>query len=240
MAQLSWPELERRIAAGTVAVLPVGAACKAHGPHLPMNTDYLQAEWLAAALVQRADVLMWPTVAYGYYPAFTDYPGSVSLARGTFQRMVQEILDDIGRAGTRSVLILNTGISTVAPLRAAADTRPDTMRIALANVYDGPRFRKVTAAVEAQPRGGHADEIETSVMLAVAREYVALDLAQTWTPAAMDVRGPFSRSDPDDPRYSPAGIWGDPTLASADKGRLLLGAMVDDLLTAVAGLQRPS
>ena len=47
-AHLSWPEVERRIKAGAVTVLPVGAACKAHGPHLPMNTDLLQADWLAA------------------------------------------------------------------------------------------------------------------------------------------------------------------------------------------------
>jgi creatinine amidohydrolase/Fe(II)-dependent formamide hydrolase-like protein len=70
-------------------------------------------------------------------------------------------------------------------------------------------------------------------MLAVAREYVALDKAEAWTPPAMDASGAFSRSDPDNPRFSPAGIWGDPTLASEDKGRRLLAAMVDDLLDAV-------
>jgi len=109
-AQLSWLEVGRRIKAGAVAGLLIGAACKEHGPHLPMNTDFLQAEWLAGALVQRTDVLVWPTVSYGYYPAFTDYPGSVSLARETFQRMMQEILSEIRRAGVRTVLILNTGI----------------------------------------------------------------------------------------------------------------------------------
>jgi creatinine amidohydrolase/Fe(II)-dependent formamide hydrolase-like protein len=134
-AHLSWPEVERRIKAGAVAVLPVGAACKAHGPHLPMNTDMLQAEWLAAALVQRAD------------------------------------------------------------------------------------------------------ELETSILLAVGREHVALDKAETWIPPAMAARGPFSRNNPDNPRFSPSGVWGDPTLASEDKGHRLLAAMVDDLLAAVETLQ---
>ena len=133
-AQLSWPEVELRVEAGAVVVLPVGAACKEHGPHLPMNTDFLQAEWLAAALVQRAEVLVWPTVTYGYYPAFTDYPGSVSLTRETFQRMVQEILTEIRRAGVHAVLILNTGISTVESLKDAAGDMPESMRIELANV----------------------------------------------------------------------------------------------------------
>ena len=237
-AHLNWPGVEQRIQAGAVAVLPVGAACKAHGPHLPMNTDQLQADWLAAALVQRADVLVWPAVTYGYYPAFSDYPGSVSLTRATFQHMVQEILGEIRRAGARAVLLLNTGISTIEPLQAAADKLTGELRIELANVYAGPRCRSVTKAIEEQPRGGHADELETSILLVIARERVALDKAQTWTPPAMAASGPFSRSDPDNPRYSPAGVWGDPTLASKDKGRRLLAAMLDDLLAAVETLQQ--
>jgi creatinine amidohydrolase len=237
-AHLSWPEVEQRIQAGAVAVLPVGAACKAHGPHLPMNTDLLQADWLATALVQRADVLVWPAVTYGYYPAFTDYPGSVSLTRATFQQMVREILGEIHRAGARAVLLLNTGISTIEPLQAAADDMAGAMRIELANVYAGPRCRSVTEAIEEQPRGGHADELETSILLVIARERIALDKAQAWITPAMAASGPFSRSDPDNPRYSPAGVWGDPTLASEDKGRRLLAAMLDDLLAAVETLQR--
>jgi creatinine amidohydrolase/Fe(II)-dependent formamide hydrolase-like protein len=236
-AQLSWPEVERRVKAGAVAVLPVGAACKEHGPHLPMNTDFLQAEWLAGALVQRAEVLVWPTVTYGYYPAFTDYPGSVSLTRETFQHMVQEILSEIRRAGVRAVLILNTGISTIEPVKAAVGDMPEAMRIELANVYSGPRCCSVTEALEEQTRGGHADELETSILLAIGREHVALGKAQTWIPPAVAVSGPFSRSDPDNPRFSPSGVWGDPTLASEEKGRRLLAAMVDDLFAAVEALQ---
>ena len=237
-AQLSWPEVEQRIKAGAIAVLPVGAACKAHGPHLPMNTDLLQAEWLAAALVQRTDVLVWPAVTYGYYPAFTDYPGSISMTCETFQCMVQEILGEIGRAGARAVLILNAGISTIGPLQAVAGDMRKTLHIELANIYAGPRYLGAAAAIEEQPRGGHADELETSMLLAINREHVALDKVQTWTPPAMAADGHFSRSDPDNPRFSPSGIWGDPTLASEDKGRRLLAAMVDDLLAAVEVLRR--
>ena len=238
VAQLTWPEVERRIEAGALAVLPVGAACKQHGPHLPMNADLLQAEWLAAALVQRAEVLVWPSVAYGYYPAFRDYPGSASLSAATFRAMVAEILADIGHAGARTVLVLNTGISTIEPLQAAAAVMSEQLRIGLANVYAGPRCRSVTQAIEQQARGAHADELETSILLAIGPEHVALDKAEAWTPSAMAVSGPFSRSDPDNPRFSPSGVWGDPTLASADKGRRLLAAMVEDLLAALETLAR--
>ena len=228
--------MERRIHSAAITVLPVGAACKEHGHHLPMQTDLLQAEWLAAALVQRANVLVWPTVSYGYYPAFTDYPGSISLSRETFQHMVHEILSDIRRAGERSVLILNTGISTIEPLKAVADAMPKEMRIKLANIYDGPCYRSEAETIEEQLSGGHADELETSMMLAIEQQYLSRDKAKAWTPAGMSARGPFSR-DQNNPRFSPTGVWGDPTLASEEKGRRLLAAIVDDLLNAVKELQ---
>lgn len=231
-AQLSWSELERRVHDKTIAVLPIAAACKEHGPHLPMQADLLQAECLAGSLVQRANVLVWPTVTYGYYPAFTDYPGSVSLTRETFQRMVHEILGDIRRTGVRTVLILNTGISTIEPLQDVVDTMPKDICIKLANVYDGPCYRSEAEAIEEQVSGGHADELETSILLAIDRQYVSLDKAVAWTPAAMASSGPFSR-DQHNPRFSPAGVWGDPTLASEEKGRRLLAAMVDDLLALI-------
>jgi creatinine amidohydrolase len=236
---LSWTEVAQRVKTAHAAVLPVGAASKAHGPHLPMNADWLQAEWLADALVRRAEVLVWPTVGYGYYPAFTDYPGTVSLGRDRFQFLIEDILAAICAAGARSVLIVNTGISTIEPLRAALGAVKLQIPMDLANIYEGPVYRSEAAAVEEQPAGGHADELETSILLALGRHYVSLDKAQAWTPAAMAVRGPFSRSDADSPRYSPDGIWGDPTLASVAKGRRLLKAMVEDLAAAVEALRSP-
>ena len=236
-AQLSWSEVESRVRSAAIAVLPVGAACKQHGLHLPMQADLVQAEWLARALVQHANVLVWPTVSYGYYPAFTDYPGSVTLSRETFQHMTHEILSSIHRTGVRTALILNTGISTIEPLQAAADNMSNKMCIKLANVYHGPCYRDQADAIEDQPCGGHADELETSIMLAIDPQCVRQDEAVTWTPAGMAARGPFSR-DQKKPRFSPSGVWGDPTLASEEKGHRLLVAIVDDLLTAVKDLQK--
>ena len=238
IAHLSWPELERRVDANAVAVLPIAAACKEHGPHLPMQTDLLQANWLAGVLVQRAKVLVWPAVTYGYYPAFTGYPGSVSLSRETFQRMVREILGDIQRTGARTVLILNTGISTIEPLQEIVGDLSKEWRITLANVYDGPCYRETAEAIEEQTSGGHADELETSILLAIDRQSVSVDKAVAWTPPTMAATGPFSR-EKGNQRYSPAGVWGNPTLASEEKGRRLLSAMVDDLLALLVVPVRP-
>jgi Creatinine amidohydrolase len=62
---LTWDEVNRRIASGTAAILPIGAGAKEHGFHLPMNTDRIQAEWFATQIAGRFNALIWPTVTYG-------------------------------------------------------------------------------------------------------------------------------------------------------------------------------
>ena len=48
--RLSWDEVARRLENGAAAILPIGAAAKQHGFHLPMNTDRVVAESLAARI----------------------------------------------------------------------------------------------------------------------------------------------------------------------------------------------
>jgi creatinine amidohydrolase len=231
VAEVAWILVAERIAAGAVGVLPVGAASKEHGRHLPMATDWHQAEWLADALVQQANVLVWPTLSYGYYPAFTGYPGSTSLREPTFVTLAAEVLADIQRSGVSSCAVLNTGISTIRPLDAALARVRGFAALRLVNVYSGRRFRAVRSALETQPCGSHADEIETSIMLAVAPEMVDMSRAEPCVSAFTP--GPLNRTDPHAPNYSPGGSYGDPTRASAEKGRALVAAMLADTLEAL-------
>ena len=227
VAKLTWPEVVERIQSGAVAILPVGAAAKEHGRHLPLNTDQLQVEWLSARLIEKANVLVWPTLTYGHYPAFTDYPGSSSLTIATFEKLVEEILLGIFGSGSKSALILNTGISTIAPVERviARMGRP----IELANVYQGRRYLKAEEKTRQQSYGSHADELETSIMLAIAPDKVNMSRAKPWVRQKMQA-GPLVRNDKSHPNYSPDGVYGDPTLATKEKGELLLAAMLKDIL----------
>src|SRR5437762_6245178 len=93
--RMIWSEVVRRIDEGAAAILPIGAAAKQHGLHLPLNTDRIQAEWLSARLAEHIDALVWPTLAYGHYPAFVEYAGSTSLSDATFEAVVAEIASGI-------------------------------------------------------------------------------------------------------------------------------------------------
>lgn len=226
---MRWPDVRPALEAGAAAVLPIGAASKEHGPHLPMATDYLTAEALGRRLAARAHVLVWPTVGYGYYPAFVDYPGSTSVTDGVFGETLHQLVRDLRRAGASRVLLLNTGISTI---RAVERVCSDAVRAC--HVYRAARYLAAVERIAEQPRGGHADECETSVMLHLHPELVAMDEAPTWLEPVAP--GRWSHSDPGSPSYSPPGIFGDATKASAAKGEALVEAMLEDLDAALSRL----
>ncbi len=234
IAAMTWDDVARRLADGTGAVLPIGAGAKQHGLHLPMSTDQLQAEWLAARIAERFDALVWPTRRYGHYPAFVNYAGSCSLAAETFERVVREIVDGLLGFGARPALVLDTGLSTLAPVERAL--APLVTRGAVhIKVHDGPRYGAAVAALGEQHYGSHAEELETSRMLAMAPELVDMARAEASPPggATSFGEGPMTPSDPESPDYSRSGSFGDPTLATRAKGEVLLRAMLEDVLETV-------
>lgn len=230
VAKLTWDAVEARLKAGAVALLPIGAGSKEHGLHLPMNTDQIQAEFFAARIAEKIDALIWPTAAYGHYPAFVDYPGSNSLSAPVYESVINEVAAGILAAGARALIVIDTGISTITPTeRALASFKPT--QVLHLRVHQGSRYRAAVSKLKEQRYGSHADELETSLMLAIAPHVVTMARAEA-SPADRTVAapGPLTRTDASSPNYSPSGSFGDPTLASRAKGDVLLAAMLEDVV----------
>lgn len=221
IADLAWEAVEARLADGAMAILPVGAGAKQHGRHMPMHTDQIQAEWLATRLAESRPLLIWPTLTYGYYPAFRSFPGSVSLSEGLFTALVAEVVVEILRWKPERLFVLDTGISTL-PAVATAVTGTPARHL---RIHEGPRYRAAAGRLRQQADGSHADELETSRMLVIAPGVVEMALAQASPPGA--ITGPLTRVN------APSGSYGDPTLATAAKGEELLAAMLEDLIESI-------
>jgi creatinine amidohydrolase len=230
VAGLTWDRVGERLAAGTRAILPIGAGAKEHGLHMPMATDQVFADYFARVLAENIDALIWPTLTYGAYPAFVAYAGSISVNAETFIALVTEIADAIIDSGAKSLFIIDTGISTIAPVDAAIYASRHNSRVRHITVFRGSRFLTAAHSLMQQPYGSHADEIETSLMLVIAPQLVDMTRARA-SPfsAAGPAPGPLSPHDQRSPNYSPSGSYGDPTLASVDKGTRLLAAILEDL-----------
>lgn len=230
VADLTWDAVADRLADGAAAILPIGAGSKQHGLHLPLGTDAVQAGAYAVEAARQSGGLIWPTLNYGAYPSFTAYAGSVSLTPATVERLVREIVDDLLRQTRAFVLVIDTGLSTVAPVARALASCAEPARAWHWAVYQGAEFQRARHAVQTQAYGSHADEIETSLMLALAPDRVVMARAAA-SPSAADVDAPgrLEPGDPTTPLYAPSGSWGDPTRATVETGEQLLAAIYRDL-----------
>jgi creatinine amidohydrolase len=236
--RMHWDDVARRIKDGAVAILPIGAAAKQHGFHLPLNTDRIQAEWLAGQMAEKLDALIWPTLTYGHYPAFVEYAGSSSLSISTFEALVREVAGQILGSGCPKLLVLNTAISTLAPVDRAL-MRLASDRVRHLWIHEGPRYPRVARQLEEQSHGSHADELETSLMLALAPHLVDMTRAEASPALKEEAPGALTPSDPNSPNYSRSGSYGDPTRATRAKGEALLAAMLDDLHEQAAAFITP-
>lgn len=234
---LSWDEAERVLSSDTIVVIPLGAESKEHGRHLQLNNDFLMAEYLKKRVLDAApqNVVVAPTINYSFYPAFLEYPGSTSLSSDTARAMVTDIVHSLAHYGPKRFYILNTGISTLHPLaEASAELAKDGILLRYTDLTkDAPAEEKVR-----QSGGSHADEIETSMMLFIAPETVRMKKAvRDLNP---NQPGGLTRDPHGKGTYSPTGAWGDPTLATREKGQAITESLVATILKAIADLRQES
>jgi len=237
LEDMTWLEAEQALKPDTVVVIPLGAAAKEHGPHLKLKNDWTIAEYLkekvAQALPGRAVVV--PTVPYFFYPAFVDYPGSVTLSQQTSTDLIKDICLSLSTFGPKRFYVINTGISTVKALR------PAQQQLAAHGIL--LRFTDLEATiagtvrqVSEQEGGSHADEIETSMMLYMAPQDVRMDKAVKDFDKSGS--GKLSRQRSGGLTYSPTGIWGDATLATAEKGERVVQSLIAGVLNDIEELRQ--
>jgi hypothetical protein len=66
LADIAWPEAEKALTEDAVVILAIGNGSEAHGPHLPLSTDFRQAEYVKEQVARRTNVVVAPSVQYGY------------------------------------------------------------------------------------------------------------------------------------------------------------------------------
>lgn len=248
LENLTWVQSVEAFKEYQIAVIPVGGATKEHGPHLPNCVDFALAEEFKRRVAEKARVIMLPTVPYAYYPAFVDWPGSVSIKPETFAHYVMDIVRSIARHGIKKFVIINMGISTTGPLDFAARELTEELGVRVA--ITAGLGRRVISQLRQEEAGTHAGEYETSLMLVIRPEMVDMTRAVkelpprprgsetgTRTPPAVNLLGKMSRHTARGP-FTATGVSGDATLATREKGDKFLEAMEKDLLAFLEDFER--
>ena len=234
---LTWTEAVRHLDTSAVVMIPLGAQAKEHGPHLPLNNDWLLAEYFAKAVSARTPVVVYPTVNYSFYPSFVEYPGSTTLTLGTARDMIVDIVRTIARHGPRRFYILNTGVST---LRALAPARDSLAASGIVMVYTDILTigKAVEDRIRQQAGGTHADEMETSMMLYMHPEVVRMKLApDDYHPGAGGLTRDSATAVREGKVWSATGTYGNATLATRAKGRAIVTAQVQGMVAEIERLR---
>jgi creatinine amidohydrolase len=246
-AQLRAPQIDELLGERSILVQPLGAI-EQHGPHLPLHTDLVIAEAVAAAAVEQvgADVDAWllPALAYTKSNEHAWAPGTVWLSTST----LLAILDDIGRSvattPARRLVFFNGHGGNSALLNVA--NRELRLRHALMTFLAHPGVPPDQGGESAPNElgmGVHSGTDETSLMLHLANELVDLSTVERQVPEHLAsnryVRfgGPVSFGWLSDD-FGGGGVIGDPTAATAERGAELFAGAVDAFCAALAEIAR--
>jgi len=214
-------------------LIPFGAT-EEHGPHLPLATDTLHAAAVGRRLSERRPIFIAPPVPYGVCRSTADHPGTLSISTATLRALAIDIVAALYRQGLRNFILLTghaggTHTSTLVDAGEELLQCYDDVRVAVLTEY-------MLAAQEGRgiietPDDSHAGEIKTSRMLHMHPQLVKGSAEREYPdfPVGILVR--------DKRRYWPNGVWGDPTLATAEKGARLEEAVVDALERLVDRLE---
>lgn len=222
-ASASWEDVATAIEKGLIAVLPVGAV-EQHGPHLPLLTDAVLATGVARRIAEGCDGLLLPAIAYGDAWTAEDWAGTLSLSPETLRRSVEDIGNGLQRMGVKGLITVNGHFGNREPINLAARALSEAGFPVLH--LDYPRLEALAAELmESAPAGPgfyHADEVETSMMLALAPETVRMDRAAPEYPEFPALFGsePMKLS-----AFNRSGVFGDPRPATAEKGEELIAGI---------------
>jgi creatinine amidohydrolase len=227
LEKMTWQGAEKVLTKDAVVVVPLGAASKEHGMHLLLSNDKLLSDYFTDRVVRARAVVVAPMLPYHYFPAFIDYPGSTTLRLETARDLTVDVVRSLAHHGPRRFYVLNTGVSTNKALEPAAqELAKEHILLRYTNLLTaiGPIEKEISK----QEGGTHADEIETSMMLYIAPD--SCDMAK----AVKDYspNGGYLTRDKNNAEgtYSPTGAWGDPTLATREKGARIVEALVAALV----------
>lgn len=228
----TWAELPGDLQqAGASAILPVGAT-EQHGPHLGAGVDFVIAEKLCAVVSERTGVPVLPVIPFGCSLGHSRrWAGTIAVQPITLINYVKDIGDWAYHSGVRRLFIVNAHVTNAAPLRCALEmlrAAHDDLMVALIHTPEiSARVRDFHFADGAD---WHANDAETSLMLAIAPELVREDrLGEADDPDRTDAcvfAHPVNRT-------SVNGVTGAPSRASADKGRAWFAMMADDLADTI-------
>jgi creatinine amidohydrolase len=219
LEELTTEEVAAGLKETKTVIIPYGVL-EAHGPHLPLSTDTIQAYDAAKRAAKLTPLFVAAPVPYGICRSLAGHPGTIGITGDTVRALTRDIVRSMYELGWRN-FILYSGHASALQLVAMEEAAEGLLRtcpqanIAIVLEYDV--LKKKMAGIVETPGDMHAGEIETSRLLVARPDLVRTDRIpeESWreSPKPLLVR--------DVKRYWPSSVEGAPRKATAEKGEKL-------------------
>ncbi len=236
LADMTRDEVEARLSSTPIAILPLGAT-EQHGHHLPLGTDIQLAEAYAMRIAERVDGVILPSIPFGYSWVWQDLPGTITVGHRTLEALLADVIESAERSGFGMLVLVDghdsnkTSMKFVVREYAAHSTFP-VVRLFYPDLDDVRRSNCESGTWHGMI---HACEFETSLMLASHPDLVDMTKAVREYPDASDA---YEYGAEQLGNISKSGVFGDATLATAAKGRVMLDRFVEDAVQIINGARR--
>jgi creatinine amidohydrolase len=216
------------------AILPVGSF-EQHGDYLPLITDTVVASVLSRELANAYPLLQLPPVTISCSHEHSAWRGTVSISPSTLHTVVKDIYRSIADSGLTSLVILNCHGGNYVLANIVQEGNAQGKRMALfptGGIW--AEARQSAGLVTSNHEDMHAGELETSILLHAYPElvrdgYDAADWVADDRPYLLTTgMGEYTQS----------GVIGRPSLASAEKGKAVLAALVESFASVLGILSR--
>ena len=229
--ECSAEEIKMYIEEGAIAILPIGS-CEQHGPHLPVGTDSMLAEFFSQEIAKRTKALIFPTLNFGYSWVWTGLPGTLTLSQEIFKTVLLELGESFKKMGFKLVLFVNGHDSNKMAIKYVIRDLCKDSDTKFLNIFYPGLDKIYQEVMESSTWYGmfHADEFETSLMMAYDESLVKNDKLVCEYPKRPNLYG-LDES----PLWnvSKTGVFGDATKASKEKGKIMIERFAEDIVEKV-------
>ncbi len=223
-----------------VCILPIGSL-ERHGEHMPFGSDGIAAHTIACRAAEKEPCVVFPPYWFGQVHEASCFAGTVNFPSDLLIKMLETLLDQIARNGFKKILIVSGHGGNNDWLHYFAMSQLDrevdyTLYQAFAT--GGKRDRALDIWEAAG--GGHADEKETSMIMAAAPGTVKMEYHHYEEPLP---RRQLLNHLPG----VHTGLWwfaccpenvsGSPSYATAEKGEKVLEAAAGDIAEIIRAVK---
>jgi len=235
LEEMTWLEIESAMESGMRTVIIPCGAIEQHGPHLPESTDTLRGYIEGAALAERlGDALVAPVIRPGLSEHHMVFKGTVALRPEIFAGVLEDYIASYVKHGFEKIVICcphGGNMSAVAKVVEAQRGKYPNIKFATDGLAeDIMRMLIEFERAENMPLGvcgGHADDFETSVLLAKLPDEVRTEkLSQGYMgEQTLNILEKIFKFGLDS--VTENGVLGDPTSADPERGKRYFNAFMD-------------